>query len=369
MSDTYTDEQGGDESAQWAELAKELGEEPAAGVEPTQGEGGADPGAEAAPADEEGQQQDGTGEGEGEQKQAIPYEEMDRRLRQTSGALKQEREEKRQLREQYNQFLDTIKELRGSRQQGAQGDQVGQQADQGQTQQQAQQQQPPSLEEDPIGYIQHMEQTFKSQLAERDKVIDELKGNHEKTSEQFQQDQQARQLMNVVQRSEQEIVEQAPDYPQACEHLEQGRRGELQAMYPDESQLAHALARQEGFNSPSELRDAIINQERIAIAQHAVKVGASPAQLYYDLAKQRGYSPQQANGNGAANGANGAAEQASQAIEAARRGTKASNTLSGGGGGKANDDMSLADLADLYQDNPEEADKVFDKMAQQGLLG
>jgi len=355
MSDTQIpDPTQPDDSAQWAELQNELSDEDFgdAGQQGSDAGGqGTDAGQQRADADQDGDK------GQDEQKQApVPYEELERRHRQTSGALKEARERERQLRDQRQQ----------------QAGEHGQQAQQ-------QEQQPPSLEEDPIGYIQYMEQSLKSQLAERDKVIDELKGNHTQTAEQFEQDRQMRALMSQVQTSEQEIMQSAPDYPQACDHLENIRRGELRAMFPDDSPRAEAFAQQHGYQSAGDLREAMLNNDRIAVAQHAVQIGVPPAQLYYDLAVQRGYQRQQQAqaGQQAAQGQPGAQigpadqeamQRANAAIDAARRGTKASQTISGGGG-RSDNPMNISELADLYHDDPEAFDQMWEKMERSGQLG
>jgi len=375
MSDTQIpDPTQPDDSAQWAELQNELSDEDFgdAGQQGSDAGGqGTDAGQQRADADQDGDK------GQDEQKQApVPYEELERRHRQTSGALKEARERERQLRDQMSGITQLVQQLRDQRQQ--QAGEHGQQAQQ-------QEQQPPSLEEDPIGYIQYMEQSLKSQLAERDKVIDELKGNHTQTAEQFEQDRQMRALMSQVQTSEQEIMQSAPDYPQACDHLENIRRGELRAMFPDNSPRAEAFAQQHGYQSAGDLREAMLNNDRIAVAQHAVQIGVPPAQLYYDLAVQRGYQRQQQGQAGQqgrpgernsppnAGAQNGAADQqamqrANAAIDAARRGTKASQTISGGGG-RSDNPMNISELADLYHDDPEAFDQMWEKMERSGQLG
>ena len=91
-----------------------------------------------------------------------------------------------------------------------------------------------------------------------------------------------------VQVAETAAREAFSDYDAACEHLEDGRKAELARAYPDTPEVAHA-ARQMGFQSPAQLRAAMLNRDRIAIAQQAIRLGMNPGHLYYQLAQQRGF--------------------------------------------------------------------------------
>lgn len=178
-------------------------------------------------------------------------------------------------------------------------------------------------------------------------------------------DQQQRAFWNAVVQSESEIRRTAPDYDEATAHLEAGRVAELRAIYADDNPAAIALANQYGLHSVEELRAAILNQDRIAVAQQALSLGMSPAQLYYNLAKQRGYQPKAAAGNAQTQ----AAAAANAAIEAARRGQKAARTLNGGTGGGPDNGISVNDLINLYSEDPEAFDREWEKAARQGRLG
>jgi hypothetical protein len=106
------------------------------------------------------------------------------------------------------------------------------------------------------------------------------------------------------------------------------------------------------------LRAAILQTDSAGIAQRAFQLGVSPAMLYYEAAKTRGYttphgSPKKANGQ----------------IEAAKRGQKAALTISGGEGRKSQNDMSIADLSDLYIEDPDAFDREWDRMKRAGKLG
>jgi hypothetical protein len=92
-----------------------------------------------------------------------------------------------------------------------------------------------------------------------------------------------------VKQSEQQAREEiGDDYDRACEHLEKARYAEIERAYPDNQQTA-AMARSMGYRSPQDLRVAMLNNDRIMVAQHAMRMGRSPAGLYYEIALQRGY--------------------------------------------------------------------------------
>lgn len=221
----------------------------------------------------------------------------------------------------------------------------------------------PDINEDPIGHFQARTALLEQKLEEA------YKGN-QTTQQHVQQSEQQRAFVDHVVRSEEAIRNpKSPtykaDYDEACQHLGAGRVAELAIMYPDNSPQAQAVAQQYGMPSPAELRNAILNQDRIAVATQALQMGVSPAEMYYSLATQRGYRTPATNG-----ALKSPAEKAAAMIAATRKGQKAAVTISGGGGGKKSvGDMSIADLTDLYDEDPEAADKVFAQMAKNGLLG
>lgn len=314
------------EAAKWQELAKELEDEGAGGGEP---ELKAEPEPEKADA-----------EPPKDKPEHVPYQQYEN----IQKALKEEREARRQYAEQLHSITQLIQQLRESRQQPKQ-------------EPQADQPKPPSLEEDPIGY-------FKWENEQLRKQIEEIKAGSTKSVEEVQAQLQEQQFWNTVIRSEQEIRLKVPDYDEATEFLERSRIAELEFMVPDDDR-GLALAQQYGFRTPAELRAAMLNQDRIAVAQQALTLGMSPAQFYYDLAKRRGYQPKAANSTQPSGKPNG-----QQMIEMARRGQKAAKTLSGGTNGSGPDNpLNINDLIDLYSEDPEEFDRQFEKLARQGLLG
>src|SRR5690606_9640629 len=95
-------------------------------------------------------------------------------------------------------------------------------------------------------------------------------------------------------RSEQEIRLKVPDYDEATSFLEQSRIAELEFMVPDDER-GRALAQQYGFQTPADLRAAMLNQDRIAVAQQALMLGMSPAQYNHYLTKRSVYQPKASN--------------------------------------------------------------------------
>ena len=220
----------------------------------------------------------------------------------------------------------------------------------------------PSVEEDPIGH-------FQARTAMLEEALRQTYQGQRQTQEQIEAERQEQQFWNHVQASEDAAraaypkveVEgrQVSDYDMACEHLKNHRMAELATLYPDTSHIALAEARQYGLPSPAHLRAAILKQDAIGIAQRAWQLGIEPSQLYYETAKGRGYQPKAAAAKPSGNGQ----------LAAHRRGQKAALTISGGEGRKSSNEMSVADLSELFIDDPDEFDKQWDRMARAGKLG
>lgn len=318
------DTQMPDDSANWSALEKEYG-------------------------DEGGQSQDDapTGEntvagGEGDQakaepakKEPLPYDELEKRHKDLQGALTEERGTRKQLAERIQNMEAVMRQMLEQQRQPPP--------------QQQQQAQPPSLDDDPIGYFEH-------RLAEQQMIIESLQTGNQSFQRQTQEHFQEQQFWNGVERSEQQFRAATPDYDDAVKHLEDSRVAELKAIYADDSPGAIRMAQQNGFSSVAELRNAVLNQDRVSVAQQAFNLGMEPAQLYYNLAKQRGYAGKVP------------AQRAPNVIEMTRAGQQATQSLSQGGSG-ARDDMTPGDIADLYLRDPEAADKAFERMRSSGAFG
>jgi hypothetical protein len=151
-----------------------------------------------------------------------------------------------------------------------------QQVDQGVRQQNAQhaaaiqhasQQQSPNpnyvdVEDDPIGHFQQRIGVMEGALAAHS------------VGQQF---------WTAVDHSEAQAKAEISDYEDAIRHLETNRWNELVRTFPD------AALRAQGYTDPNQVRMAMLNQDRIAVARHAMQQGVSPAAFYYDLACSRGY--------------------------------------------------------------------------------
>jgi hypothetical protein len=220
------------------------------------------------------------------------------------------------------------------------------------------------VNEDPVGHFQAKYEQLAAQIAQTHQSTEQI------TQQRVAQEQEDR-FWNHVRSAEDTYRPTTPtveiegkqfsDYDLACEHLRHHRMQELSNLYPDNSAIAVAEARQYGLPTPAHLRSAILKQDAIGIAQRAYQLGISPAQLYYEAAKGRGYkTPTTVVAAKKANGG---------VLDATRRGQKAALTISGGEGRKSANDMSINDLSDLFVDDPEEFDRQWDKMARAGKLG
>jgi hypothetical protein len=315
------------EDKQWADLEAEVGADISADDADGGGETGGD---KAAPETETA-----------EKPAPIPYEELERRHRQTAGALKETREREQAARDQLKAFSQMVEEMRSKRAAPAEEKPA------------------PAVEidpnEDPVAYFQAKTAALEAQLAELTKTSTE-------TREEARSRQEYQQFMGVVSEHEAQFAAKTPDYHQAAEFLEKGRRAELAILFPDTPQM-QGYARQQGFQSIEQLRNAVFINDAQTVARNALMAGMNPAEAYYGLAKGRGYKPGTGGGGSADK-----VERANATIEAMRKGVKASKSISGGGGGPDNP-LNASDLADLYAEDPEEFDRQWDKMAKAGKLG
>lgn len=179
----------------------------------------------------------------------------------------------------------------------------------------------PSVYDDPLTHLQEVQAELQVQRSQRE----------------YQQ------FMNQVSEHENVFASITPDYSQAVEHLEKARRSELAKLYPDRSPAAHVAARQHGFANPEQLRNAIFINDAQTVARQALASGRNPAQVYYELAADRGY---QSRGS--------------------RSGGRSSGSRSSG---RSSGNPNVARLTDLYVEDPAAFDREWDKMAKKGALG
>jgi hypothetical protein len=224
----------------------------------------------------------------------------------------------------------------------------------------------PDLREDPLGHVE-------ARFAQIEEAMRQGHLGGQQQTQQIQAHLQEQALWHTVSQSEAAIRDprsgeaHKADYDDACTFLESSRVRQLDRMYPSSSPQLQTWCRQQGYKDANEYKLSLLNQDRRNVAMHALQAGMSPAQLYYDLALDSGYQPK---ANGKAPAPAPLAERAQQQIDAAKKGAKASVTLSGGGSSrKASDEMSIDDLARLYTENPDEADRVWEIMRKAGKLG
>ena len=317
---------GADEQALWDRLERES----------------ADDGMDEAPEGEASEQPDGNAgkseqpQPESDAKKAIPPEEIERRYRNLQGALSEERESAKALRHRLQNMESVIRTV------------LEKSVDQGQRQDAAPK--IPDRNEDPIGYFEH-------KIAELERANAELRDGTSRTQEAMTRQAAQRQFWDAVGRDEQMFREQVKDYDDAVGWLEQHRMKELELMLPDNHPAAIQAAHEGGYESVAQLRMAALNHDRINVAQQAFQTRRNPAELYYSLAKARGFqgrapAPQAANG----------------AIGATKAGQAAARTLSSGRG-SSDGTLTVTDLAQLYLEDPDRADKEFARAKAKGLLG
>lgn len=129
---------------------------------------------------------------------------------------------------------------------------------------------------------------------------------------------------NHVQALEREYVAKNPDYPEAVQYLKEFRERQMRAVGLSDQQIAYALA-----------------QEAHDTARHAVMTEQSPAEVFHALAKASGWTPKSAQ---PAAPPKPAAEERLAVIE---QGQKAAKSMSTGGGGAPESELSLAAMAKL----------------------
>ena len=121
----------------------------------------------------------------------------------------------------------------------------------------------PNLEEDPIGH-------FQAKQAELERQVQEAQQFQKQTLAQTEQQRALQQIGAEVSRLEQEFEQQTPDYRQAQQHLFN--------TWQQEAQLLGVPA------------DEAVRFWSMQIVQRAAQQNKNPAQVAYELARQRGYA-------------------------------------------------------------------------------
>lgn len=181
---------------------------------------------------------------------------------------------------------------------------------------QEQQQALPPISEAPLDHIESHEQRMAR-----------LEQQEQQRQRQQQEMQAQQQFLGTIRGGEQQFRATAPDYDAAIQHLRKDRADELaEAGYtPDQC-------------------EQIIDGEAMAIAQSALQQRRNPAEVWYNMAKRRGYrAAQQQNG--------------AEKVEMIDRGQQASRSLSQAGGAAPPGKLTLDALLKM-------SDEEFGKMAE-----
>lgn len=226
---------------------------------------------------------------------------------------------------------------------------------------------PPDPQENPLGYYDY-------RLDQQGKELSELKQKNEAISQQQQTRAEFETFMRGAVAEEVDYATRTPDYYQAASHLENARRLELGIIYPD-NDATYGQAREAGFPTIQAFREAILNQDRIAVARQARSLGVNAGEYYYKLAAARGYQKSASQQPGQQ--PNGQAGQAQPAragdgkFEKMQKGMAAASSLSSGSGAPndAPDNDTIEQLAQMYLEDPKEADKMFTRLKKAGKLG
>lgn len=188
------------------------------------------------------------------------------------------------------------------------------------------------------------EDDFFGALAHQSKTVEELKRDVDNYKKQQEQESRVKSVLNAAHSAEREFITEAPDYPDAMEHLRNSRVAELKVFGLNDTQ-----ARQR------------VGQEEIQMAAQALQRNVSPARLAYQWATQRGYV-KKAPANEEAAPSEDAATRINRAADAQSR----SQTLGGGGSSapvgltaQSVAKMSEAEFAKLMETNPSALNKLM----------
>lgn len=268
--------------------------------------------------DQEGQEQQEGREGAGEQEGREGQQDGERQSRMVPhSALHEERQRRkeaedraRRAEEDYRRNLETgnqrLQQLIALAQQ--------------RPQQAAEVQPPPSLDQDPVGFVGHLAQRF-------DQKIQAFEQQQAQTLAERQQQQQLAQLTTVAQAHVQGFAAQNPDYFDALQHVRGMRAAQYRAMGLSEEQVI-----------------AQIGHDELAFANTALQNRRNIAESLYEFAKASGYAPKAAE------------RKPSETLAAEAKGVAAARSL-GTGGGASKGAPSLEALAAMSDEEFVEATK------------
>ncbi len=280
--------------------------------------------AKAKPEAEPDEKQKAEAETEENEKPPLTPEEVEKRWRDTQGALKAERGKRQERDRELEELRAEIETLKGGRPSQAQqetADDLGL----GEA---------PDMEKDPMAYLKWTKQVVDAMMQER----------RQTASEQQQESEQSNYVRQVVQtftQAENEYRKAVPDYDDAMEHLRQARIAEIEA-----------------FGIPKAQAVQQFQQEALQMADAAYRTGNQPAAVVYKIAQTRGYRPKAAEETKADPVQD--RQKADAEMQKRRDAEKLSKSL-GGGGGKAAKSGPSIELANATKDG-DEFDRLFEQL-------
>jgi hypothetical protein len=187
---------------------------------------------------------------------------------------------------------------------------------------------PLTVEEQIIGAVKNTSET-----------VAQLQKRLEQREAQEQTARQQHALVSAYRNDAAQFESQNPDFKAAYNHLLQSRAQELVAL---------------GYDNPQAIHDALLADE-FAVAQSALMTQRSPAEIIYNLARQRGYAK--------GSGGKGAAAR----LDTIERGQHANKSLSSTGGVSGDGDISAEALLKMPMDefeawcskNPSKAKRIM----------
>jgi len=228
-------------------------------------------------------------------------------------ALQEERAEKKQLREEIKAYREWQAQLAQRLQQIPT----------------AQAAQAPDPQTRPLDYINHVLGTVQSTTAELQqwRQQQETAAQHRAAVQQY---------ASWATSQEQEFVKHVPEYHDAYRYAAEARDKELQAL---------------GYEDPA-TRANIVRMNTAEIINNAIQQGRNPAELVWDYARARGFTPK-----GAGGGRRGGNAEAQAKIAA---GLQAAGGKLNQGGATGEGEMSAKDLSGIT--DPEEFENAWKKV-------
>lgn len=180
----------------------------------------------------------------------------------------------------------------------------------------------PAYDQDPLGHT-------KAQLDRALATINELKTGQEKQFKHYDEESRTRSQLENYGRHISAFKRTAPDYDDAFQFLNETRDKELTFLHEDATERTNRIQYEEGW-----------------IAASAMKQGKNPAQVFYEMAKARGYKGKQP-------------QVEENKIDRLAAGQKAAKT-NAGGRAVDSEEITLEKLAAMDPDSPE-FDKAWGK--------